>query len=71
MEGVPTKFVLEALAGRFGIADGKLEVRFRGGFMVEVTTSRRLEIADRSRIETNALAVLEAVQGAAESGRIE
>jgi hypothetical protein len=44
LEGVPTKFVLEVLASRFGIADGRLEVKFRDGFLVETMPTHRFWI---------------------------
>lgn len=36
---IPTKFLLEALATRLGIVDGKLEVKFRDGFVVNTTAT--------------------------------
>jgi len=69
---LPAPYVLEEVATRFKIKNGSFMVRFRDGFMQDVTVTHRFERADLANLavsDHSLLRVLAEEKGASESRR--
>jgi hypothetical protein len=69
---LPAPYVLEELARRFKVKNGSLLVRFRDGFMQDVTVTHRFERADIANLPVSHHPLLRALaeeKGTSESRR--